>query len=132
VNLGPVAVHTARATFAKNFFEAGGIQTVTSELGATLGFDDPEQAVAEVHASQARLVCLCSSDRVYAEQAQNFAQALSLSGLAAIYLAGNPGDRREDELAAGVTEFVHVGVNALELLSGALQAAGVKVVEVEK
>ena len=132
VNLGPVAVHTARATFAKNFFEAGGIETVTSELGATLGFDDPEQAVAEVHASQARLVCLCSSDRVYAEQAQNFAQALSLSGLAAIYLAGNPGDRREDELAAGVTEFVHVGVNALELLSGALQAAGVKVVEVEK
>ena len=132
VNLGPVAVHTARATFAKNFFEAGGIETVTSELGATLGFDDPEIAVAEVHASRARLVCLCSSDKVYAEQAQGFAQALSHSGLAAIYLAGNPGDRREDEVAAGVTEFVHVGVNALELLSGALHAAGATVEEVEK
>ena len=57
---------------------------------------------------------------------------LSQGGLAAVYLAGNPGDRREQEVAAGVTDFVHLGVNALELLSGALHAAGATVDEVPR
>ena len=132
VNLGPVAVHTARASFAKNFFEAGGIETVTSELGATLGFTDPDQAVEAVHESGAQLACLCSSDKIYEDQAQGFAKALSAGGVAAVYLAGNPGERREQELAAGVSAFVHIGVNALDLLSGALRAAGATVEGVER
>jgi methylmalonyl-CoA mutase len=125
-------VHTARATFAKNFFEAGGIETVTSELGGSSGFEDPEVALAEAIESGAVLACLCSSDKFYEERAQSFAQVLSQGGLAAVYLAGNPGDRREQEVAAGVTDFVHLGVNALELLSGALHAAGATVTEVPR
>ena len=132
VNLGPVAVHTARATFAKNFFEAGGIETVTSDLGGSSGFEDPEVALAEAVESGADLACLCSSDKFYEERAQSFAQVLSQGGLAAVYLAGNPGDRREQEVAAGVTDFVHLGVNALELLTGALHAAGATVAEVPR
>jgi methylmalonyl-CoA mutase len=132
VNLGPVAVHTARATFAKNFFEAGGIETVTSELGGSSGFEDPEVALAEAIESGAVLACLCSSDKFYEERAQSFAQVLSQGGLAAVYLAGNPGDRREQEVAAGVTDFVHLGVNALELLTGALHAAGATGTEVSR
>ena len=119
VNLGPVAVHTARATFAKNFFEAGGIQAVTSERGATVGFDDPADAVADVFADGAHLVCICSSDAVYAERAETMASALAAAGLTNIYLAGNPGDRRAAEVAAGVTEFVHVGVDVLDVLQRA-------------
>ena len=34
-NLGPIAAFTARATFAKNFFEAGGIEAITND-----GFSD--------------------------------------------------------------------------------------------
>ena len=34
-NLGPVAVHTARATFARNFLEAGGIEAYTYSNGQT-------------------------------------------------------------------------------------------------
>jgi methylmalonyl-CoA mutase len=124
VNLGPVAVHTARATFAKNFFESGGIAAVTSEAGSTTGFDDPEAAVRDVLAEGAHLVCLCSSDAVYAERAVEFARALSAAGLSPLYLAGNPGDRRDEETAAGVTEFVHLGVDVLDVLRRAHEAIG--------
>jgi methylmalonyl-CoA mutase len=124
VNLGPVAVHTARATFAKNFFEAGGIEAVTSETGSTSGFDDPADAVRDVLAVGAHLVCLCSSDGVYAERAVEFARALSAAGLSPLYLAGNPGDRRDEETAAGVTEFIHVGVDVLDVLRRAHEVVG--------
>lgn len=124
VNLGPVAVHTARATFAKNFFEAGGIEAVTSTAGATTGFDDPADAVREVMEHGAHLVCLCSSDAVYAERAEDFARALSGAGLSPLYLAGNPGDRRDAETAAGVTEFIHLGVDVLDVLGRAHEAIG--------
>ena len=124
VNLGPVAVHTARATFAKNFFEAGGIQAVTSETGSTSGFDDPADAVRDVLAVGAHLVCLCSSDGVYAERAVEFARALSAAGLSPLYLAGNPGDRRDEETAAGITEFIHVGVDVLDVLRRAHEVVG--------
>ena len=124
VNLGPVAVHTARATFAKNFFEAGGIEAVTSETGATTGFEDPADAVRDALVVGAHLVCLCSSDSVYAERAVEFATALSAAGLSPLYLAGNPGDRRDAETAAGVTEFVHMGVDVLDVLERAHEAIG--------
>lgn len=124
VNIGPVAVHTARATFAKNVFEAGGIEAVTSTTGSTTGFDDPSVAVADVLADGAHLVCLCSSDALYAERAEEFARTLSDAGLHPIYLAGNPGDRRDAETAAGVTEFIHLGVDVLDVLRRAHEAIG--------
>ena len=124
VNLGPVAVHTARATFAKNFFEAGGIEASTSTRGAMAGFDDPADAIADVLAVGAHLVCICSSDAVYAERAVEFASALHSAGLSPVYLAGDPGDRRDAETAAGVSEFVHVGMNVLEVLQRAHDAIG--------
>lgn len=118
-NLGPVATHTARATFAKNLFEAGGLRTTTSERGASLGFTSPEEAAADFVGSDARLVCICSSDAVYEEQATATAAALKSVGAARVYLAGNPGDRRDAEEAAGVDEFVHVGVDVAEVLERA-------------
>ncbi len=124
VNLGPVAVHTARATFAKNFFEAGGIEAVTGEVGSSSGYDDPASAVRDVLAAGAHLVCLCSSDAVYAERAVEFATALSAAGLTPLYLAGNPGDRREAEQEAGVAEFIHVGVDVLDVLRRAHETIG--------
>ncbi len=122
VNLGPVAVHTARATFAKNFFEAGGIATTTSERGGTTGFADPADAVADLNGAQ--LVCICSSDALYEEHAQAFAAALKSAGVDRVYLAGNPGDRREAESAAGVDEFVHLGVDVLDALTRAHEVLG--------
>lgn len=117
VTLGPVAEHTARATFARNFYAAGGVDATTSERGATGGFDDPAQAVADALAAAPHLVCLCGSDDRYAEVAASFAAALRDAGLGPVHLAGNPGDRRDADLAAGVEEFIHIGVDVLEVLT---------------
>ncbi|MEI2697368.1 MAG: methylmalonyl-CoA mutase family protein [Microthrixaceae bacterium] len=123
-NLGPVAVHTARATFAKNFFEAGGIEAITGEAGTGAGYDDPGDAVRDVMAAGAHLVCLCSSDSVYAQRAVDFARALSSAGLTQLYLAGNPGERRDAEQEAGVSQFIHVGVDVLDVLRRAHESIG--------
>mgnify|MGYP003895743305 CR=1 FL=1 len=47
-NLGSVATHTARASWAKNFFEAGGIEAVTSDRGRSTGFEDAELLAADL------------------------------------------------------------------------------------
>lgn len=119
-NLGPVAVHTARATFAKNLFEIGGIRAVGND-----GFDDVEQLVRSFAASGAPLAVICSSDAVYAERAAAAAAALRAAGARRLYLAGAPGDRRAEFEAAGVDEFVMLGVDVLDVLSRALAVVGV-------
>ena len=124
VTLGPVAVHTARATFARNFFAAGGIESLTTETGSTTGYTDPGEAVADALRSAAHLVCICSSDEVYEELAVPFASALRGAGLSPVYLAGRPGGREEAEREAGVSEFIHVGVDALAALRRAHEVIG--------
>ena len=87
-NLGTAADFTARATFAKSFFETGGIEAIDSE-----GFSDPAALAAAFKASGAAVACLCSSDKVYAAQAAAAAQALQAAGARHIYLAGRPGEQ---------------------------------------
>ncbi len=115
-NLGPVAAFTARATFAKNFFEAGGVEALGND-----GFADPAALAAAFKASGAKLAVLCSSDKVYAEQGVDAAKALTSAG-ALLYIAGRPGDLEAQWRAAGVRDFVHVGSDVLAQLRGALQA----------
>ena len=119
-NLGPVAVHTARATFAKNLFEVGGIRAVGND-----GFDDVDELVRSFTASGAPLAAICSSDAVYAERAAAAAAALRAAGARRVYLAGAPGDRRAEFEAAGVDEFVMLGVDVLDVLTRALTTVGV-------
>ena len=113
-NLGTPADFTARATFAKSFFEAGGIQAIDSE-----GFADPAQLAAAFKASGAALACLCSSDKIYAEQAEGAAKALQTAGARHIYLAGRPAEAEAALRAAGVAGFVFAGGDALTTLQDA-------------
>ena len=110
-NLGTAADFTARAAFAKSFFETGGIEAVDSE-----GFGDPAALAAAFKASGAQLSCLCSSDKVYAGQARAAAQALQAAGARHIYLAGRPGERETALRAAGVGDFIFAGGDALAAL----------------
>jgi methylmalonyl-CoA mutase len=110
-NLGTAADFTARAAFAKSFFETGGIEAVDSE-----GFTDPAALAAAFKASGAALACLCSSDKVYAGQAVAAAQALQAAGARHIYLAGRPGERETALRAAGVGDFIFAGGDALAAL----------------
>jgi methylmalonyl-CoA mutase len=113
-NLGTPADFTARATFAKSFFEAGGIQAVDSE-----GFADPAKLVAAFKASGAELACLCSQDKVYVERAEAAAKALQEAGARHIYLAGRPAESEASLRAAGVTGFIFAGADALATLEDA-------------
>ena len=115
-NLGDAADFTARATFAKSFFETGGIEAVGSE-----GFDDPKAIKAAFRASGAPLVCICSSDAVYAERAKETAKALQAAGAKHIYLAGRAGEQEAALRAAGVSEFIFAGCDALVALQRAHQ-----------
>ncbi|MFC9233045.1 methylmalonyl-CoA mutase family protein [Streptomyces decoyicus] len=113
--LGPVAAHTARVAFAANLFQAGGIETVAEP--APVGAESVAEAFAR---SGAQIACLCSSDAVYGEQAAAVAAALKSAGALRVHLAGKPGERREEWVAAGVDSFVFAGCDAVEVLSSAL------------
>ncbi len=113
-NLGPPADFTARATFAKSLFETGGIEAIDNE-----GFSDVGALAAAYKASGAALVCLCSSDKVYALEAEAAATALQKAGAKHIYLAGWSGARETPLRAAGISEFIFAGGDALAVLRDA-------------
>jgi methylmalonyl-CoA mutase len=104
--LGSPAASAARTGFAANLFQAGGIDCVT---GSVEDFDAAETFV----------VCLCSSDKVYADEAAPAAKMLREAGATRIWLAG----KAEVE---GVDGAVFVGGNALDVLRVTLDELGVK------
>lgn len=113
-NLGPPAVHTARATFAKNLFEAGGIRAIAND-----GFETHEDLVAAYVHSGASLAVLCSNDDTYQTDVASVAPALKAAGCSTLFLAGNPADQEDAYRSAGVDCFVHLGANVLGLLKDA-------------
>lgn len=117
-NLGTLAEFTTRATFAKNFFEAGGIEAITSD-----GFKSHDEMIAAFKASGAKLACICSSDAVYEREAVDAAKALKAAGATHVYLAGRP--KEQDALtAAGVGTFVFVDGDVLAALTEAHRILG--------
>ncbi|GAA0465666.1 methylmalonyl-CoA mutase family protein [Streptomyces sp. NPDC046215] len=118
--LGPAAAHTGRAAFAANLFQAGGIETVHDPVTV-----DAASAAGAFTASGATVACLCSSDKLYAEQAEPVAAALKEAGALRVFLAGRPGERREAYERAGVDEFVFAGGDAVAVLSSVLDRMGV-------
>ena len=117
-NLGPVAAFTARSTFAKNFFEAGGIEAVTNE-----GFSDNDKLREAYFSSKAKLSCICSTDEIYENHAAECAETLRDAGSGPIYLAGRPGGSAETLARSGITTFIYAGCDTLKVLSEALEAA---------
>jgi methylmalonyl-CoA mutase len=79
--------------------------------------------IAAFKASGAKLACLCSSDKVYASEAADAAEALAAAG-AHIYLAGRPGEREAALKASGVQDFIYAGCDVLAALRGAHRQLG--------
>lgn len=115
-NLGTPADFTARATFAKSFFETGGIEAMGND-----GFSDPAALASAFTTSGAALVCLCSSDKVYAAGAEAAAKALHAADAKHIYLAGRPGELEAALREAGVTGFIVAGGDAVATLKAAYE-----------
>jgi methylmalonyl-CoA mutase len=119
-NLGPVAKHTGRASFAKNFFEAGGIEALANN-----GFSQVEACIAAFKASGARIAILCSADSLYEELAPAYAEALKAAGAETLYLAGSPGEKKAAYDAAGVDDYIFMGGDVLSKLTAQLVRLGV-------
>lgn len=112
--LGPAAAHTARASFASNLFQAGGIEAVHDP--ATV---DATTVADAFKAAGATVACICSSDALYEEQAEAVADALKSAGAGRVFLAGRPAER------AGVDAYVFAGCDAVSVLSSTLGHMGV-------
>lgn len=116
-NMGPVAVHTARATFAQNFFEAGGFEVVTND-----GFADAASAARAYQESGATLAILCSSDAWYETGAAEVAKALKQQGVGRLLLAGNPGAAEAAYRESGIDQFIFIGCDVLGTLTELAQS----------
>ncbi|MFJ4575893.1 methylmalonyl-CoA mutase small subunit [Streptomyces sp. NPDC088846] len=112
--LGPASAHTARASFASNLFQAGGIEPVHDPVAV-----DATTAAGAFASSGATVACLCSSDTLYAEQAGAVAEALGSAGAQRVFLAGRPGEY------TGVDEYVFAGSDVVAVLSSLLDRMGV-------
>jgi methylmalonyl-CoA mutase len=112
-NIGAAADFAARANFAKNFFEAGGIEAASNEGFATL-----QDMVEAFKASGATLACLCSSDEVYGREAEAAVHALRSAG-AVVWLAGRPAGLESGLREAGLRGFVFAGCDVLSALQEA-------------
>jgi len=111
--LGKASDFTARGGFAKNFYEAGGIEAITGDSTTSIA-----DMAAAFRKSGAKLACLCSSDKVYEAEAANAAKALKAAG-AVVHLAGRPSDHEAAWRDAGVETFIYMGCDALATLRAA-------------
>ena len=107
--LGPVTAHSGRLAFAANLFQAGGLEPVVAT-------GDVDELVTAFARSGARIACLCSSDKVYAQSAAEVGRKLTEAG-ASVWIAGQP------ELVSGdIVQSIQVGCDALDRLASVYAA----------
>jgi methylmalonyl-CoA mutase len=119
-NMGPVAHHSARAAYSKNFFEAGGFEVISNE-----GFAAEAEAAAAFAASGAAIAVICSSDKLYPELVPGVARRLKEAGARSVVLAGNPGENEAAWRESGVDRFIYIKCDVLATLREMLQEIGV-------
>ncbi|WP_185995638.1 methylmalonyl-CoA mutase family protein [Nocardioides campestrisoli] len=107
--MGPIAAHTARATFATNLLAAGGVAVEVA------GPTDGVESVLAAYRGQP-VVCLAGTDPAYAEWGADLVAALRGAGASYVVLAGKPGEKiniTEDT----VDDSAAMGVDALAFLT---------------
>src|SRR4051794_24919226 len=97
--IGPVARHTARASFAANLFQAGGIAPRSAD------------GVSGLAGAGTTVACICGTDSDYAASAAGLAAELKAAGATQVWLAGKPALGVD-----GVDGYVYAGCDALDVL----------------
>lgn len=119
-NMGPIAQHSARATYATGFFEAGGFEVLSNA-----GFEDASSAAEAFQQSDAKIAVICSSDTLYQSFARSVASALKKAGARTVVLAGSPGPNEPLWREAGVDRFIFIKCDVLTILQDLLREEGV-------
>ena len=112
--LGPLADHTARADFARNFFATGGVEAKSAPVPPK----SASELAAAFQASGCKIAVLCGSDADYGEHAADAASALKTAGAVALWLAG----KHETD---GVDRHIFMGCDVVHELTVALAQLGV-------
>ena len=113
--LGPLAEHTARADFARNFFAAGGVESKTAPVPPK----SASELAAAYRASGCKVAILCGSDKRYEDEAASAATALKEAGVVALWLAGK-------HEADSIDRHIFMGCDVVHELTVALAELGVK------
>lgn len=116
-NIGRIIDHNTRSTWMKNLLAAGGIEALTNN-----GFADAKEAASAFSQSGASTACICSSDQLYAQHAEECAQLLKAGGASLVLLAGKPGEQEAALNAAGVDQYVFAGLDVVATLKELLKS----------
>ena len=108
-----------REQFTSNVLLVAGLGFPESEGGTT------DEIVAQVVASGAPMVILCSSAKVYAAQAVELAEALKAAGIASVFIAGRKAETGDPD-AAAIDGEIFDGMDVVGFLSTTLDRLGVE------
>ena len=110
VTVGSLTDHNVRSTFATNLYAVAGIRALPGADGGS------------------SLAVVCGSDDGYARDGVSVVTGLRDEGVARVHLAAHPGALGDDMVAAlrdaGVDQFVHAGVDVVDLLERTLADLG--------
>lgn len=114
--IGDAKMRSARSQFAADFLACAGLVADKSLFERAEGIAD----------SDAEVIVLCSSDAEYLSVAAELIPILKQHGLPAkVIIAGNP-DTAEQLRNCGVSDFIHLRSNAVEVLARIQQLIGIK------
>jgi len=121
---GNLGMRKARGQFAINFFGIVGFEIIDADPIQTIDW-----TVNDILKNKADVVVICSSDDEYPELAPELTKAIkTVNKEIQIIIAGNPVDAKQILVEAGVDDFIHVKVNALEFLQKFQQKLGIQLV----
>ncbi len=110
--LGDPARYMPRLEFVRGFFQCGGFQVISEGFTGTA-----LEAVEQADKAGAATVVLVGLDETYAEYAAQTARLLTdLDPPPRVVLAGKPGSFEDELRASGVSEFLHVRSDMLDVL----------------
>lgn len=111
-NLGPLAEYNAKASWAQNFFAAGGIEVFDEG-----GFSEIEALVHKFRRSPAPIACICASPKRMTAM-PGVAASLRRAGAVAVYLVADPEALKSvpEEDKRSLDRIIYEGCNMLKIL----------------
>jgi methylmalonyl-CoA mutase len=140
VTIGPLPDYTARLSFTRNAFEAGGFAVEIRPSSDAIAPPSPSGGRrkqvdttllpltgegaerSEADEGKTNLICLVGSDAAYDSDAIELVQKLKAKSRT-IWLAGRGGELEADLNSAGITRYLHAGCDMVDLLTEALNVS---------
>ena len=120
--LGDFAGYMPRLDFVRGFFQAGGFEVIADNF-----FTDPDEVLKAVKADPTSIVIIVGQDKTYGKLAVPLARKLmATTPEPRILLAGMPGDLAADFTEAGISKFIHVRSNILEVVGDLIGTSEVR------